>query len=412
MKSILTILTGFLMLIAIIGLACQPKAEPKAEVAPTTAEAPKEVEAEAPAIETPPAEKAEKAETEEAVIETREAAEPAPAEANAPKSVLAAATIDGNSVAATVNGRNITEGEISARIKPQVDKMNQQLPAQLAQQYEKQLRGRALDTMVIEQLLDEQVKASNIAVTDEDVNDYLVNLASKQGMSMDDLKSLVEASGQNFDNMKQQTKKGLGYQKIMEAQWEGKINVTEEEEKKFYDENPDMFRTPEQIRASHILIKADTSEPNADPNQAKAAAKSRAEDLLKKVKEGGDFAELAKANSACSSAARGGDLGMFGRGRMVKAFEDAAFALKVGEISDVVETPFGYHIIKVTEHMDANVTPFENAREDVEKRLKRDKQTEFAKKYIDELKGKATIVYPASAGLEGEEPNAVVKPKE
>ena len=115
---------------------------------------------------------------------------------------------------------------------------------------------------------------------------------------------------------------------------------------------------PEQVRASHILISTKPIDPNADPNQAKAQAKDKAEELLKKVKDGADFAALAKENSDCPSNAQGGDLGLFPRGQMVKPFEDAAFALKVGEISDLVETQFGYHIIKVTEHQDPNQITF------------------------------------------------------
>jgi len=410
MKRYLTTLTWLVTVIAVLGLGCQPKPEAKTEA---TTETVAKTEANAPATEAKPAETkqqppAAKETTEKAATETTAKTAESKlgwkTEPNAP-----AKAVDGNSVAATVNGYNITEGDVAAKIKPQMDKMSQQLPAQMVQEYGKQLRQRALDTMVIERLLDDQVKTSNVAITDEDVNDYLGKLASKQGMSMGELKSLVEASGQDFTAMKQQTKKGLGYQKLMESQWAGKINITEADAKKFYDENPEKFKTAEQIRASHILIKPD---PNGDPNQAKAAAKSKAEELLKKVKEGADFAELAKTNSGCPSAAKGGDLGLFGRGRMVKPFEDTAFAMKPGQTSDVVETQFGYHIIKVTEHHDANTVPYEQAKEDIMKTLTQQKQGEYAREYIDSLKIKANIVYPGAPKTEGGEPNAVEKPKE
>ncbi len=133
---------------------------------------------------------------------------------------------------------------------------------------------------------------------------------------------------------------------------------------------------------------------------AKAAAKAKAEELLKQIKDGDDFAELAKANSGCYSSERGGDLGFFSRGRMVPAFEEAAFALKVGQVSDIVETQFGYHIIKVTDHRDASVTMFEQAKDDIMKSLTQTRQAELAKEYIESLKAQANIVYPP-----GEEPN-------
>jgi len=411
MKRYLSIVSWFVTAILIVGLGCQPKPEAqKGAITETVVKAePNAPAAEAKPAEAKPAEAAPKAEAEKKPAEKAATAIAVPAPKKAEPNMPAEKEPDANSVAVSIDGYNITEGDVTARIKPQVEKMNKQLPAAMVKEYGKQLRQRALDTMVIERLLDGQVKTANLSVSDEDVNDYLGKLATKQGMSMSDLKSLVEASGQDFNAMKQQTKKGLGYQKLMEGQWVGKINITDADGKKYYDENPDRFKTGEQIRASHILIKPD---PNGDPNTAKAAAKSKAEELLKKVKEGADFAELAKANSNCPSAARGGDLGLFGRGRMVKPFEDAAFAMKPGQTSDVVETQFGYHIIKVTEHQDANTVPYEQAKGDIVKNLTQQKQGEFAKEYIDSLKTKAKIVYPNAPKAESGEPNAVERPKE
>ncbi|RKY25347.1 MAG: hypothetical protein DRP62_01485 [Planctomycetota bacterium] len=120
-------------------------------------------------------------------------------------------------------------------------------------------------------------------------------------------------------------------------------------------------------------------------------AKTR--ELLKQIKDGADFATLAKANSSCPSAQKGGDLGFFSRGRMVPAFEKAAFELKVGQVSDIVETQFGYHIIKLTDRKDAVVKTFEQAKDDIIKMLAQKKQGELVKEYIDSLKAKANIAY-------------------
>jgi len=197
-----------------------------------------------------------------------------------------------------------------------------------------------------------------------------------------------------------QFKKRLGYQKLFESRFDDKVNITEEDTKNYYSENQQQFETPQQLRASHILIKPDTSDPNLEPASAKAAAKARAQELLEQINAGADFAELAKANSDCPSSARGGDLGFFSRGRMVPAFEEAAFALEVGQVSDIVETQFGYHIIKVTDRKDASVTMFEQAKDDILKLLTQTRQAELAKEYIESLKAQANIVYPP-----GEEPN-------
>ena len=130
---------------------------------------------------------------------------------------------------------------------------------------------------------------------------------------------------------------------------------------KFYRDNQQEFTTPEQLRASHILIKSDKDD---------AAAKAKAEALLKQLKSGGDFAALAKKNSEDEGSAKnGGDLDYFGRGRMVKEFEDAAFALQPGQMSDVVKSPFGYHIIKVVDHKPAITKSIADVRQQIADRL-------------------------------------------
>ncbi|MHC4172155.1 MAG: peptidylprolyl isomerase [Planctomycetota bacterium] len=311
-----------------------------------------------------------------------------------------------DSVAVTVNGIDITESEVEELIKPQLDRMakqsSNQTPA-FVEQFKKMLKQQALEVMITGRLLDEEVKEANIVVTEEEVIGQIGKIASAQRppLSLEDFKKKLEEYG-SFDRVKQEVRKGLGYQKFMETQWVGKIDVTEEEAKKNYDENPKQFEMPEQVRASHILITPDTVDPNTDPNQAKAGAKAKIQDLLKQVKEGADFAEVAKANSACPSAAQGGDLNFFPRGRMAAPFEEAAFELETGQLSDIVETSFGYHIIKVTDRKDASLISFEQAKDNIISKLAQKKQSEFTKKYIESLKVKADIFYPP-----GKEPSSV-----
>jgi len=300
-----------------------------------------------------------------------------------------------DNVAVTVNGVDITEAELQKLMRPQLEKMAQQsaqLPPAFAQTLEKQIRQHVLNQLIVGRLLDEKVKEANIVTTDEEVTKQIEQMASAQRppLSVEELKNIVENQGYVFDDWKNEIRKQLGQQKLFRSQSSGSINVTEEDAKKYYDENPTQFEVKEQVRASHILIKPDITDPNNDPNQAKA----KIEGLLKQIKDGADFAELAKANSACPSAAQGGDLNFFPRGKMAAPFEKAAFELEVGKVSDIVETQFGYHIIKVTGHKDAGTTLFEQARDNIIKQLTRKKQSEFVNKYIDSLKAEANIVYP------------------
>lgn len=162
----------------------------------------------------------------------------------------------------------------------------------------------------------------------------------------------------------------------------GTVAVSEEELKTYYTQNEARFATPEERRASHILVKAEKSAP-AD---ARAKAKAKAEGLLAEVKKNpAAFPELAKKNSDDpGSAERGGDLDFFGRGAMVKAFEDAAFALKPGELSGVVESDYGYHIIQVTGARGGDKKAYEQVRPQIEAELRRKKaQEEFTKLAVD-----------------------------
>ena len=311
-----------------------------------------------------------------------------------------------DSVAVTVNGDDITESQIDKEIKPQLEKLAAQaaqMPPAFLEQYKTQIRQQALERMVVEKLLDQKAKQLNLQVTDEEVMKKIEEMAAQQKppLSMEDFKALIEAYGQSFEEVKTRIRKGTGYQKIVETQFEGKINVTEEDAKKFYDENKKQFETPEQVKASHILIK---TQP-ADSNEVKAEAKQKTEELLKQIQDDADFAQLAKENSTCPSSEKGGDLGFFGKGQMVPAFEKVAFELKPGQVSGVVETRFGYHIIKVTDRKNASLKSFEDEKDGIIKNLENDKKGEIAKQYIDSLKAEANIVYPP-----GKEPKPPATP--
>jgi peptidyl-prolyl cis-trans isomerase C len=339
-----------------------------------------------------PAKKAEAVKKTE-IAPAPKAASASPEKASEQPKPAASETIK-SGVAATVNGGNITEEEIDAKIKPVLDRRARQMDPNMVEQYKKRLRPQVLDAIIVERLLDEQVKKNNVTVTEADVNDKIGEMLKQQGMSQDMFKSLLTAQGQSYDQFEQQMKKAIGYEKLLALQARP-IEVNEAEVTAYYEENKDSFKEPEEVNASHILIKVAAS---ATPEE-KAAAKEKAEKLLKQVREGGDFAELARENSDCPSKAQGGNLGFFAKGQMVPEFEKAAFGMQPGQVSDVVETQFGYHIIKVIDRKEANVTSFEKARPDIVKGLQQMKQSKAFKQYVEKLKAGATIVY-----AEGQEP--------
>ncbi len=416
MRSYLTFLVCLAVCVAIFSQGCEPENKAGSNIN-TVAPAKPAKEVIKPEAKVEPAKEAVKTEAkveEPAKVETKTVETPA-------KTETAVKTADSNMAAedkvlVTVDGFAITQSQVEAKIKPQLNQMaarGSQVPPQYLEQIKERMKKEAVDKMVIERLLDEKVKEANIVITDEDTTKQLQEIAARQQppISMEDLKALVEARGQTFDELKGYIRKGLGYQKVIEAQFGDNVKVTDEDANKFYTENQKQFENPEQIKASHILINFDSKDPNVDPNVAKAAAKAKADDLLKQIREGADFATLAQSNSACPSAKNGGDLGFFSRGQMVGPFEDAAFGLKAGQVSEVVETKFGYHIIKATDHKDANTVPFEQVKADIIKQLEETKKGEIANKYVESLKAGANVVYAAEPNKpEAVEPEIRVMP--
>ena len=168
-----------------------------------------------------------------------------------------------------------------------------------------------------------------------------------------------------------------------------KIKVTEKEAKAYYDKNPDLFKSPEQIKARHILIQV----PKEAPDEEKKKLKEKADEVLKKVKAGEDFTKLAADFSDDpGTKSKGGELGFFSKGSMVPAFEQAAFALKPGEVSELVETDFGFHVIKVDEKKEAVSEPFETIKEKVTKQVLREKQETKVTEFVEQALKKAKVM--------------------
>lgn len=333
---------------------------------------------------------------------------PASVQAPAPNQPAALPQEDG--VVATVNGAQIKESDvqkrIDARYKPILAKLTQQSP-ELAAQQEKVLRQNITQDLVTEVLLDEQARLAGIEVTDEELQAEMNRQLAGQDppMTIEQCRQSMEAQGFDFEAMKGFLARGMKYNKLVQAKFPSALAVTEEDAQKYYDENPTEFQLPERVRASHILLSTRPLDPNADPNEVKAQARQKAEELLQKAKGGADFAALAKENSQDPvSQAQGGDLGLFPRGQMVKPFEDAAFALQVGEISNLVETQFGYHIIKVTERLDPMPIPFADAKTAILEDLREKRSVETARKYVDSLRQDAKIVFPPGSGISAPEP--------
>ena len=241
-------------------------------------------------------------------------------------------------VLAEVNGTAITDNDFY--------KEQETLPPYLKPMTETaEGKKEMIDTMVVRELIMQQAKKDGIDSTPE--------VAAK----LEDLKKrvIVEA--------------------FLKKKVEEAANVSDAELQEFYKKNQDKFKTGEQIRASHILVK---TEPEA-------------KEIEKQLKGGANFEELAKKKSIDGAAPKGGDLGWFGRGSMLPDFENVAFGLKEGQLSGIVPTKFGYHIIKVTGKRPAGPRSFEEVKDQIKAAIVPEKQQEVFKKLKDDLKKTAKI---------------------
>lgn len=230
---------------------------------------------------------------------------------------------------------------------------------------------KTLDTMISEELVSQEGKKAGFTITDEELNQELESL-KKSFSSEEEFNQALTYYGMTLDGLKKNMNSQVMLRKLLEPQ----VTVTDDDVKTYYDENAASFITPEQMRASHILVKT----------------KEEAETVLAELKNGTDFATLAKEKSTdTSNKDTGGDLGFFSKGNMEKSFEDAAFALKTGELSGIVETSYGFHVIKATDHKDAATPTFEEKKSDIREKLVTDKISTLSNTWIQDKKSAATI---------------------
>ncbi len=288
-------------------------------------------------------------------------------------------------MAALVNGKGITIKKLDqefGKFQAQMAQRKQQIPPDLVQN----LRSRLLDDLVNMELLYQEAKKRGMKADQKAVDDQIENI-KKNFPDEETFRKYLTSVKTDEAAITEELDKGFTIQALVEKDVISTISVTNDETKAFYDNNQEKFSMPEQVRASHILIKADS---NAD-EATKAKAKKAIKKIQKKLKKGGDFVALAKEFSECNSKANGGDLDFFDRGKMVPPFEEAAFALKKGEMSNIVETRFGYHLIKVTDKKASSVVSYDEAKERISEQLKRQKISTEMQQYIEKLTKAAKI---------------------
>lgn len=297
-------------------------------------------------------------------------------------------TTNPETIVATINNVPITEADVSMETK-RILFQAQAMQKPIDESMMANMKEKVIESLINRELLYQQSKTKGITSDASDIDN-----------SIDQIKQRLEA-GQTFENlltemgitlemMRTQVGQANAIQKLLETEVYPQAMVSEKESRIFFENNPQYFKKPEEVKASHILINV---APDANDEQ-KLTARNKIEDLQKKIAAGEDFANLAKQYSEGPSNVKGGDLGYFDRKRMVKPFADAAFDLKPGQVSDIVETRFGFHLIKVMDKKAKSAYEFEDIKTRLGQLLQQQKIQDETIRYLGELRKTAEVKRP------------------
>lgn len=317
----------------------------------------------------------------------------------APAEKDAKAATDTSPVIMKINGKAVTQAQLDRLVAQQQQMQMQQ--AMMQQQQGGQggqmpqmttdttkLRSEAKEKLIGITLMQQAIDKQLGNVKDAAMDAELAKIKKDMEKEGEKYEEFLKKSGMSEADLKGKIREHLAMIIAIEKE-AGSVNPTEKEMQDTYEKFKGQM---EQVRASHILIGYNSKPgqpPSAPSDKEKAELKKKAEEVLKKVKSGGDFAKLAKEYSTDKgSAEKGGDLDYFGHGKMVPAFEEAAFSLKVGEVSGLVESPFGFHIIKVT---DIKKPTYEEMKDRIKERMMMNNMMAKAQLAVGKLRTEAKI---------------------
>ena len=250
----------------------------------------------------------------------------------------------------------------------------------------KEIQSAVVDTLINRELLYQESQKLKIQIDEEEVLNQLIQTKDGFPSEAEFQKKLSEMNVTEED-IKTQINRALAIRELINNEVAEKVVVSDQEAKEYYDTHPQEFKQPEEVNARHILIKVDQ---NADASE-KAKARKTIKEIQQKLDNGEEFAELAKEYSQGPSGAKGGALGYFRRGQMVKPFEDAAFSMEANEVSDLVETTFGYHLIKVIDIKAERPIEFQAVQPQIVQYLKQEKTRKEVGRYVEKLRSDAEI---------------------
>jgi peptidyl-prolyl cis-trans isomerase C len=285
-------------------------------------------------------------------------------------------------IVAKVGGESVEAWELESAVKQAEVNAGKPVPPE---QRDSVLRS-VLDELVTYHLLAQEARAEKLAVSDMDI-DAQIKMIRDMFPTEEAYTQALAARGLTPDRLRQQERRALEYQKVLQVQVESRVAVQDMDVDNFYQQNIDKFKQGETIHASHIFFPVAQSASAPEKDQARA----KATQALKELKAGGDFAALAKKYSADATAEQGGDLGFFGKEDLPPDFEAVAWGLKNGTTSGVVELGAGFHIIKVHERRAPRTAPLTEVRDQVKAFLVQGQRQTLYQQFLEQTKGKIKI---------------------
>jgi parvulin-like peptidyl-prolyl isomerase len=288
-------------------------------------------------------------------------------------------------VVARVNGQDIKRDIIYRELNKAIQNYKAKGMSLNADQL-KTAAKKLADDEIGRTLLLQRGKKIGISVTPEMVENKLSEVkASFKSDSVFEHK--LKTNGMTLNQYREELRTDLVMDQVIKKEVESKIQIGEQELKKYYEKNSSQYRTQDKTRASVILIK---SPPGSNPERERKVRKKMAS-ILTQIKAGTEFNGLAKKFSQDSLASKGGDLGFFEKNKMFPPFSERAFSMKVGEVSEIFKTKHGFHILKVTDKKPGVSRSFENEKENIRKTLTEKKSAQATRNYVETLKKQADL---------------------
>jgi peptidyl-prolyl cis-trans isomerase C len=268
----------------------------------------------------------------------------------------------------------------------ELDKITQGGARAIPEDRLKKIQENILNRLVEEQLLSQEIQKQAVEVTPADLDAELAKYKARF-KSDEQFQNYLTHGKTSVEEIRKRLESSFALTRLLEKL--GKLDVSDDEVRKSYDSGIKLYTEPEQVHAVHILVKV---AENAAEDKVDAARK-KAMDALKKVRGGADFGEVAKeASDDAMTKDKGGDLGFFRKGVMVPKFEEAVFALKVGDLTkEPVRTPFGFHVIKVIERKEERVKPFDEVKDQIKESLRNRNTFKARRELVESLKAAAKI---------------------